>query len=456
MDDEQPAMHEQYPSVTTGDDPDGTSQDALWPVPPIASSEVGVQGDQSDSRNGMPNGVSTPALDLRPVDLAEQHARSSSWSAHARSSSWSAASYGRVTAGPWRVDGIATASPLAASIVAAVPTALVVLDADLRVSQANPAYYETFKVVPGETERHDFFGLGGGQWDIPWLRASLIRILNRDSRFHEGEVERVFPLLGLRTMRIEARPLVGPDADDLILLAIEDVTERKAAEQQRRDFILVLAHELRNPLTSIMGYAQRMQEHKGNVEEALGIISAQARQLNRIVEDLLDGSSQGTRQLRLEPGQMDLVALARVSTQQAQLLEPLHTIRLELPGGPITGLWDEGRLTQVFANVLGNAIKYSPAGSEIVVRVEDLGSVARVSVQDRGIGITPEELPNLFDRFYRVAATAHRAQGLGIGLHVAKVLVEAHGGSIAVESVLGLGSTFRMTLPLDSLDPRTQ
>jgi signal transduction histidine kinase len=152
---------------------------------------------------------------------------------------------------------------------------------------------------------------------------------------------------------------------------------------------------------------------------------------------------------------MDLVALARLSVQQAQLLEPVHTIRLELPEGPVAGRGDGGRLAQVFANVLGNAIKYSPAGSEIVVRVEDLGTMAQVSVQDRGIGITPGELPKVFDRFYRVAATAHRARGLGIGLHVAKTLVEAHGGSIAVESVLGLGSTFRVTLPLGSLDPRT-
>ena len=96
MDDEQPAMQEQYPSVNTGDDTDGASQDALWPVPPIASSEVNAHGDRGDSRNGMLNGVSTSALDLRPIDLAEHGAPSSSTSA---------ASYGRVIAGPWRIDG---------------------------------------------------------------------------------------------------------------------------------------------------------------------------------------------------------------------------------------------------------------------------------------------------------------------------------------------------------------
>ena len=141
-----------------------------------------------------------------------------------------------------------TASPLAESIVEAVPTALVVLDANLRVRQANPAFYETFQVVPEETEQHDFFELGSGQWDIPWLRASLIRILDLDSRLQVAEVEQVFPAIGLRTMRLEARRLAGPGADDLILLAIEDITERKAAEQQRQEFILLLAHELRRKI----------------------------------------------------------------------------------------------------------------------------------------------------------------------------------------------------------------
>ena len=99
MDDEQPAMQEQYPSVNMDDDADGTNQDALWPVTLIASSEVGVHRSQSDSRNGIPNGVATSTLDLRPVDLAEHGARSSLRSA---------ANCGPVIAGPWRVDGLAT------------------------------------------------------------------------------------------------------------------------------------------------------------------------------------------------------------------------------------------------------------------------------------------------------------------------------------------------------------
>jgi signal transduction histidine kinase len=247
---------------------------------------------------------------------------------------------------------------------------------------------------------------------------------------------------------LNARRLIGRGVDDLILVTIEDITERKTEEQQRRSFILLLAHELRNSLTAIMGNTQRMQRGQGNVETGLGIIMEQARIVNRLVGDLLDDSTPGAEQLRLERHPLDLVIQVRAWAQQAQLLDPLRTIRLELPAEPIEGHWDGGRLMQVFANLLGNAIKYSPSGSDIVVRVKDLGTMAQVSIQDQGVGIAPHEIPNLFDQRYRVAHAAHDAPGLGLGLHVAKRLVEAHGGSIAVESVLDQGSTFHVTLPL--------
>ena len=106
-----------------------------------------------------------------------------------------------------------------------------------------------------------------------------------------------------------------------------------------------------------------------------------------------------------------------------------------------------GRLGQVFANLLGNAIKYSAAGGEILVEVEDLGTEARVSIEDHGAGIAPAVLPRLFDRAYRGLATAAGVPGLGLGLYISKALVEAHGGSIQVESLLGQGTVFSFILP---------
>ena len=179
------------------------------------------------------------------------------------------ATYGRVSAGPWHADGQSTASSLAERIVETTSGALVVLDEELRVRSANPAFYELFEVSQADTEGHSFFALGGGQWDVPWLRESLGQLLSLDGRLEDIELEIDTPFIGARTMLLNARRLVGEHAPDLILLAIQNVTARRAVEQQRQAFVLLLAHELRSPLTAIMGYVQLMQRHTLNDAAAL-------------------------------------------------------------------------------------------------------------------------------------------------------------------------------------------
>ena len=220
----------------------------------------------------------------------------------------------------------------------------------------------------------------------------------------------------------------------------------QAVEQRWKDFMELMAHEIRNPLAAIIGYTQLMQRRGAYDEQALSTIVAQAGQLNRLVGDLLDSTRLEAGRLRLRPERMDLAELARAATEQAQLTSPRHDIRLKVPGEPLEGWWDRGRLVQMMANLLGNAIKYAPDGGEVLVVVEDLGAVARVSVEDHGSGIAPADLSRIFDPFYRVPATADRVTGQGIGLHVTRALVEAHGGQLTVESLLGRGSVFSFTL----------
>jgi signal transduction histidine kinase len=121
---------------------------------------------------------------------------------------------------------------------------------------------------------------------------------------------------------------------------------------------------------------------------------------------------------------------------------------VDAPEAPLEGNWDHDRLMQVLDNLLSNAVKYSPAGGEIVVRLDDRGDAAQVSVHDQGNGIAAETLPRLFDRFYRTDNADTTARGLGLGLHISKLLVEAHGGRIWAESPgPGQGSTFTLVLP---------
>ncbi len=227
-----------------------------------------------------------------------------------------------------------------------------------------------------------------------------------------------------------------------------DISARRMQEQTQRDFISMVTHELRNPLTSLKGYAQLMQRRAVYDARGMEVIVSQTNLLERLVDDLRDVARLESRGLELNRSEIDLVALAHRCVEQARALVKGHRLRVDLPDQPLIGWWDGDRLAQVIQNLVSNAIKYSPDGGDILLRVEDRGYEARVSVSDHGIGIVPEALPQLFGRFYRAqGALTLGVQGLGLGLYITKGLIEAHGGQIWVDSEVGKGSTFVFTLP---------
>jgi len=228
-----------------------------------------------------------------------------------------------------------------------------------------------------------------------------------------------------------------------------DVSRRRELERLQQEFIAQVSHELKHPLTPMKGYAQLMQRRQTYNEQAITTILAQIDYLDRIINDLLEASRLGAGRLELRRAPVDLVALLRASAVAIQGATQRHTVRVEAPDQPLVGWWDLDRLRQVFQNLLSNAVKYSPRGGEIVVRVEDEGAAARVMIVDQGQGIAADALPRLFDRFYRGAAAARtRVGGLGLGLHISRALVEAHGGRIWAESEgPGHGTTFVVVLP---------
>jgi len=365
--------------------------------------------------------------------------------------------YEALLGGPWQAELSTLSESLAERVVQSLRRPLVVLDADLRVRLANGAFCQTFQIAPDKIEGRWFPELGVGDPSAPRLCALLDQVLARDGQIDGVAVEHDLLTIGWLIMEVHARRLIGPGpADNLILLELEDVTEREATERHRREFIATAVHEMRNPLAAIKGYAQFMQIRNATSEKALATILNQAYQLSRLVDDLLASSGTGIAHPCLELHPTDLVTLACESARQAQLLSPGHRIRSEVPADPVEGLWDGGRLNQVFANLIGNAVKYSPVGSEIVVCLQDLGPRVRVSITDQGAGIAADALPRIFDQFYRVPETANMAPGLGLGLHVSKTLVEAHGGSISVQSALGVGSTFAFELPRVAPAPATR
>jgi signal transduction histidine kinase len=233
----------------------------------------------------------------------------------------------------------------------------------------------------------------------------------------------------------------------------------EAALRARDEFLSLAAHELKTPVTSLLGVAQlnARRVHRsgglepGQVQDLLRVFGAQTLRLRTLIEQLLDVSRIHSGKLALDRRPTDLVAVVSDVVQQAVTVEAgeRHNIRVVAPPEPgaLVVQADALRLEQVFTNLLGNAVKYSPAGAEVVVRLErPAPDRARVEVRDSGIGVPPERRAHIFDRFYQAHGEGHFG-GMGLGLYVSKQIVEQHGGTIAAEFPEEGGSCFVVTLP---------
>jgi PAS domain S-box-containing protein len=349
----------------------------------------------------------------------------------------------------------------AEAIVETVREPLLILDSDLKVRSANRAFYQTFHVEKKETEGRVIYELGNRQWDIPELRTLIGDILPRHSSFENFQVEQTFEHIGPRTMMLNAHRFDDADSNlELILLAIEDVTVRRQAEEalqdadrRKNEFLATLSHELRNPLSAI-AYAVEIVSRADMEDQrtwAAEMVKRQVHQLTRLVDDLLDVSriSEGKIRLQKEP-----VELHSVLNRAAAVVRPLvdemgHELSISPPRGPMRLEADPSRLEQVFVNLLTNAAKYTEPGGRIELSGRREGNELVVSVRDTGVGIAPEMLPGVFDMFKQIDSSIERSRGgLGIGLVLVKQLTELHGGSVSVVSEgVGKGSEFSLRLP---------
>ena len=241
---------------------------------------------------------------------------------------------------------------------------------------------------------------------------------------------------------------------------LQRVVERHATEMEelgrvKEDFISTASHDLKTPLTSILGYAQFLarllagaEPNLDKVVRGMVIIQDQAIAMTRMLDDLLDASriQVGAFELRLAPCELGTcltTVLARLGPDARE------RVSVTLPQAPLAGQWNQQRLEQVLANLVGNALKYSAEGERVNVVVERRATGIEVAVSDRGMGIPATELPRLFERYYRTPqAHASGMAGSGLGLYICRGIIEAHGGRLWAESPgEGQGATFRFTLP---------
>jgi len=255
-------------------------------------------------------------------------------------------------------------------------------------------------------------------------------------------------------LSVSAAPIRSPSGEMLGAVAtFTDVTELHRLQEERQDIVRMVSHDLRNPLTAVQGQAQIILKlldrsgQDGALRRSAETIVANARQMNAMIQDLVDMARGETAQLVLNPVAIDLGRAVPDLIQRMPDVLEASRIRVEIPKGLPHVRADPNRLERVVTNLLSNALKFSPPQTEVLVAAEKLDGEVKLSVTDRGVGIPPEVIPRLFQRYYRAAAT-RKTTGLGLGLYITRLLVEAMGGRIWVESEVGKGSTFSFTLPL--------
>lgn len=261
-----------------------------------------------------------------------------------------------------------------------------------------------------------------------------------------------------RVLSVTLAPYGALDGEGGVIAVLHDITEQRRLDDARREFVANVSHELRTPLTNIRSYTETLSDAAGELpieteKQFLGVISSESERMARIVTDLLTLS-------KLDYGRMDLRMtrfslrdmLRNVANAMKFTAEDSgHELTVDAPDTLPRVVGDRERLEQVVVNILSNAVKYTPRGGHVRLSAQELsGKRVRIMVEDDGVGIPKEDVPRLFERFYRVdKARSREAGGTGLGLAIAKEIIEQHGGKISLASEYGAGTTVTITLPTD-------
>jgi two-component system phosphate regulon sensor histidine kinase PhoR len=256
---------------------------------------------------------------------------------------------------------------------------------------------------------------------------------------------------------LKATPLKNQEQEkEGIVLLLRNITKEKKLDQMRTEFVANVSHELRTPLTSISGFLETLRE--GAIDDpaaahrSLEIMSQETNRLAKLIDELLHLSKIEERRV---VHRWQLVQLKEIINQVAVTFQPQAqqkslTLTVEIPVELPSISGDPDLLAQVLTNLVDNSIKYTLPGGQVLIRATTYRDNVQVEVKDTGIGIPPEDLPRVFERFYRVEkARARELGGIGVGLAIVKHIIKAHGGSIKAESIPNQGSSFKVTLPAE-------
>ena len=348
------------------------------------------------------------------------------------------------------VEGLREAERRYRELTELLPVPVFEMDERLIVTFANRALYDALGYDESDLAR----GFRASDGIAPADReraATAIRALFAGERPPIQEYEYVrkdgstFPTV------VHSSPVVRDGRIVGLRGVVVDLTESKAQEAAREEQLSLISHDLRNPIAVAAGHAEWLQRRlaaQGLVREAQSaeIALKSARQASAMIRELVDVARLESGKLAIRPLNVDVGGLVAEVVARAVPPEDRPRVRCEVPSDLPFSL-DPDRIERVLANLVGNAIRHSPPDAEVVVQVARENGSLVVSVADRGEGVDPADLPRVFDRYYQAAAGRQSGDGLGLGLYISRLIVEAHGGEIAASSVPGEGATFRFALP---------
>jgi two-component system, OmpR family, phosphate regulon sensor histidine kinase PhoR len=320
-------------------------------------------------------------------------------------------------------------------VLGALSQGTVLFDGDDRVVYANPSAYTVLGAVPDELSGLAPLQLQNAVREARETRDQQTRVLDHGSP--------------TRRLRCVATPFAG---DKRVLLLVVDITERERTDAVRRDFVANASHELKTPVSTIIASSEALQIALDRSDPSASGFAARiegsARQLDRLVGDLLDLSRLERDKPELAPVRLD--HLVRDEAERMRNEAQTKGLQVEVVTEPVTAMVNHRDIAVAIRNILDNAVRYTAEGGSITVRVDRDDTQVVVSVTDTGEGIPTRDTERVFERFYRVdSARARATGGTGLGLSIVRHVAESHGGTVGVESELGVGSTFTIRLPGD-------
>ncbi len=333
---------------------------------------------------------------------------------------------------------------------------VIIFSAQNKVERCNPAFARLVGATPEEIQ-----GKSSEQvirWARPPQGLTLEQAeaggwpLTPHAHLHvEGDLLR-FDKLPPVPIGITYAPLISSENKLLNIIAtVRDTTRYRQADELKSTFISIVSHELKTPVALIKGYVSTLRREDARwdpaiVQDSLAVIEEEADHLAELIENLLDASRLQAGGLAIKRSDINLPDLARRLASRFQTQTSQHKIIVDFPEDFPVILADETRIQQVLSNLISNAIKYAPGG-EIRIQGQTRPQFVIVCVSDQGPGIAPDDIPFIFDRFYRAPEIARKTKGAGLGLYLARSIIEAHGGRIWVDPVPGSGARICFTLP---------